>query len=92
MIGAGERAMAKATKKRGARKVKAGPKRKGTAKAGRKKVVRAWRTAGSNAASRLVAELEAEIRRLREEIATLREAPAARAEEADAERPPALEL
>ena len=83
--------MAKATKKRGARKTKT-VKRKGAAKTGRKKVVRARRAVASGADSRRVAELEAEIRRLREEIATLRESPAAQAEARDAERPPALEL
>ena len=61
--------MAKARKTRGRTKAKAAAGRKRSPKAGTRKATPA---AGSAAATRKLAELQAENRRLREEIASLR--------------------
>jgi len=87
--------MAKARKTKG-RKAKRAATRKGSAKAGRKKTARSARsTAGAGASKRLV-ELQAENRRLRDEITSLRSELASRTGQADdgglGERPPSLGL
>ena len=64
--------MAKTRKKTTTRKAKSARGRKGSAKRRPAKTRRPARAAASGAASRRVAELEAENRRLREEIAELR--------------------
>jgi hypothetical protein len=70
--------MAKARKTRGRTKPKRAAGRKRSAKAGSKK---ATQSAGAAAAIRKVAELQAENRRLREEVASLRSELASRTEQ-----------
>jgi hypothetical protein len=69
--------MAKAKKTRSRTKTRRVARRKGGAKAGRKRAAR------PSGASKRVAELEAENRRLRDEVASLREELASRADRRD---------
>jgi len=74
--------MAKAKKTRGRTKTKRAARRKGAARAGRKKTALRGRSAGAGASKR-VAELQAENRRLRDEIASLRRDLENRADQGD---------
>jgi hypothetical protein len=86
--------MAKARKTKG-KTAKRAAKRKGSARAGRKKAARSGRSAAAAGAGKRLAELQAENRRLRDEITSLRGELANRTGQGDeglGERPPSLGL
>jgi hypothetical protein len=83
--------MAKARKSK-VKKAKRAATRKGSARAGRKKAARSTRSTAGAAASKRVAELQAENRRLRDEIASLRSELASRTDGGLGEQPPLLGL
>ena len=75
--------MAKAKKTRGKSRTRRATRRKGAAKAGRKTAARPARSAGAAGANKRVAELQAENRRLRDEVASLRRQLADRSDQGD---------